>query len=335
MFDTLTLDTPIQKITWPDAGDNSIYIRRDDLIPYSFGGNKVRIGAAFMRDMQQKGCDALIMYGDRRSNLCRVLAAMCRDASVPCLMIATEEHAGGATPFNERILEQFDIRILACEKDKIAETVDRAFSLLRGEGRKPYYIYGDRTGSGNEGCAAQAYADAYAAIPAWETANNIRFDRFFVPYGTGCTQGGLLTCMIEAGDERPLTGISISSRTRERALHILQTTVTDGLRLRGVQTNDQTEALIRSRIHIETDFNCGGYGLFNAEITAVIDRMLQLNSIPMDPTYTGKAFAGMLRFLFEHDVHGENILFLHTGGLPLFFDYLSSKPERSGDTKPC
>jgi D-cysteine desulfhydrase len=43
----------------------------------------------------------------------------------------------------------------------------------------------------------------------------------------------------------------------------------------------------------------------------------------MDPTYTGKAFAGMIRYLADQKIRGENILFLHTGGLPLFFDHLA------------
>ena len=39
-------------------------------------------------------------------------------------------------------------------------------------------------------------------------------------------------------------------------------------------------------------------------------------------TYTGKAFYGMVRYLEEHQIHNKNILFLHTGGTPLFFDFL-------------
>lgn len=339
-FDQIT-DTPIQKISWPEAGDNHIFIRRDDLIPYSFGGNKVRIASAFLKDMKQKGCDALIMYGDRRSNLCRVLANMCSDEAIPCLMIATEEHADGTTPFNARILDHFPVRVLDCPKNAIAETVDRAFSIFREEGRKPYYIYGDRTGSGNEGTAAQAYADAYPLITNWEETHRIHFDRFVVPYGTGSTQGGFLTGMIEAGDTRPLIGISISSRTRQRALQILEDTVTEGLRIRGffsdkeapatdtasegkpVERTGDTSFDLSGCIHLETGYNCGGYGLFDKGITETIDRMLKQNSIPMDPTYTGKAFAGMIRYLADQKIRGENILFLHTGGLPLFFDHLA------------
>jgi D-cysteine desulfhydrase len=147
--------------------------------------------------------------------------------------------------------------------------------------------------------------------------------------------------MIEAGDMRPLIGISISSRTRQRALQILEDTVTEGLRIRGffsdkeapatdtasegkpVERTGDTSFDLSGFIHLETGYNCGGYGLFDEGITETIDRMLKQNSIPMDPTYTGKAFAGMIRYLADQKIRGENILFLHTGGLPLFFDHLA------------
>ena len=50
--------------------------------------------------------------------------------------------------------------------------------------------------------------------------------------------------------------------------------------------------------------------------------MLRCNGIPLDPTYTGKAFWGMLQYLKDHGIRGKRILFLHTGGTPLFFDLL-------------
>lgn len=45
--------------------------------------------------------------------------------------------------------------------------------------------------------------------------------------------------------------------------------------------------------------------------------------IPVDTTYVGKAFWGMLQYLQEQAVSGRKILFLHTGGTPLFFDKLN------------
>ena len=49
--------------------------------------------------------------------------------------------------------------------------------------------------------------------------------------------------------------------------------------------------------------------------------------IPLDMTYTGKAFYGMVKYLEENQIQGKQILFLHTGGTPLFFDFLEQEDK--------
>ncbi len=53
------LNTPIQQL-YTDNSDNTIYVKRDDLIPFSFGGNKVRIAKEFIDDMRDKNCNCMI-----------------------------------------------------------------------------------------------------------------------------------------------------------------------------------------------------------------------------------------------------------------------------------
>ena len=44
------------------------------------------------------------------------------------------------------------------------------------------------------------------------------------------------------------------------------------------------------------------------------------NGLPLDPTYTGKAFWGMKQYIEEHQLQDCYVLFIHTGGTPLFYD---------------
>ena len=53
-------------------------------------------------------------------------------------------------------------------------------------------------------------------------------------------------------------------------------------------------------------------------MTDAIAKVITNYGIPLDATYTGKAFMGMTEYI--EDVKGKNILFIHTGGTPLFFD---------------
>ena len=69
-------------------------------------------------------------------------------------------------------------------------------------------------------------------------------------------------------------------------------------------------------------YRSGGYGSYTEEIAETIDFVMQREGIPMDTTYVGKAFHGMLAYLQENKISGRNILFIHTGGCPIFFDRL-------------
>lgn len=73
-------------------------------------------------------------------------------------------------------------------------------------------------------------------------------------------------------------------------------------------------------LNLHCEYNLGGYGIYDQEVLGVSRHMLEENGIPLDPIYTAKAFLGMLKLLEDRNVHGENVLFVHTGGLPLFFD---------------
>ena len=320
--------TPVVPLSRAVTGDYEIWMKRDDLLPFSFGGNKVRIAEAFLADMRRQGADALIFYGDRRSNLCRVLANRCHIGRIPAIMIATEEHASpfGHEPFNSRLIRSFGIPVIDCAKTAIAPAVDEAFDRLKKEGYKPYYIYGDRTGSGNEGTAAMAYAAAYREILDFERSAGFAFDRIVTPYGTGATMSGLICGELDSGSDPRILGISISSRSYDRAFHLLK----EGIAGYYEKTGRTVPAGYESRICLETAYNKGGYGLYDTEVTDLIDRMLKEEGIPMDPTYTAKAFAGLLHYLKDREAEGESFagrrfLYLHTGGLPLFFDYISEE----------
>ncbi|MCD7753078.1 MAG: pyridoxal-phosphate dependent enzyme [Clostridiales bacterium] len=313
--------TAIQRLRGDEENGNQIYIKRDDLLPFSLGGNKVRIAEQFYADMQEKGCDTMIIYGSRHSNLCRVLSDLCCSRGTPCLMICSHEAQEDTSPTaNTHLIEWTNTEILSCTKSEIAQTVDRAMALVQARGGKPYYIYGDRTGAGNEGVAAAAYAQAYGEIQQFEQANGWEFDYIFCPSGTGATQSGLICGHLLAGDRKKVMGILISSRETARARQVIQTGVRAWFASHGAALPERFE----DEIILLDQYRQAGYGKYDARIEAVIRAQYRANGIPLDPIYTGKAFWGMMEYLRASGIGHSRILFLHTGGTPLFFDYVLS-----------
>ena len=76
---------------------------------------------------------------------------------------------------------------------------------------------------------------------------------------------------------------------------------------------------------IEDDFemvyNVGaGYAVPNGADTPYIEELARTEGILLDPVYTGKAWAGMLKLL-EQGYFGDedNLVFIHTGGAAALF----------------
>ena len=311
-------ETPITPLHLPN---NHLYIKRDDLLPFSLGGNKVRIAAAFLEDMLSKGANCLIMYGNSRSNLCRVLANACYQEKIPCMMVCSDDPDGKhRETANSRLVGLFGTEIIYCAKNAIAPAVDEAFRRARERGFVPYYIYGNRLGEGNEGVAARAYVKAYGEICEQERQLGLFFDYIFHASGTGSTQSGLVAAVVHNRIDCKIIGISVS-RDKERGTRI----IADGVRAWAADVGTKLPKGFEQDIHLEDAYLAGGYGQYDERIRNVIRRMFLEEGIPLDPTYTGKAFAGMLDYIEKHEIRDKNILFLHTGGTPLFYDYLQQE----------
>lgn len=321
--------TEIQRLKFENDRSVELYIKRDDLLPFSMGGNKVRIAEAFFQDMIQKGCDAMIIYGSRHSNLCRVLSNLCCSRGVSCTMICSHEgDEDGAATNNTHLIDWTGTRTVHCGKTEIAATVERVMQEIRDCGKKPYYIYGDKFGRGNEGTAAAAYADAYQEIVEYERESGREFDYIFCPSGTGATQSGLICGHLLAGDQKKILGVMISSRETDRAFRVISEGVRDYFAKRGMELPADYE----KEILLLDQYRQGGYGLYDRRVVSCIRQEYVTNSIPLDPVYTAKAFWGMKEYIQETGISDSRILFLHTGGAPLFYDFLAREGE---EKEPC
>ena len=307
--------TPIQTLAMPET-ENFIDIKRDDLLPFSFGGNKVRIAREFADDMCAKGKTCLIGYGNPRSNLSRALANLCAAEGIPCRLLApSEEHGGFIETANSRLVAALGTEVHRCEKYEVAPAVDAVMALCEQAGEKPYYIYGDRYGKGNEATPVRAYAKAYREIP------QNTYDYIFLATGTGMTQSGLIAGSIECGGSEKIVGISVA-RSKQKAEAVIAASVEAYFAEQGREFTE------KDRIRVCDDWLCGEYGLYDDAVCRTIDDMFRRFGLPLDPSYTGKAFRGMLAYLKENNIKNKKVLFLHTGGTPLFFDYLANSSEK-------
>jgi D-cysteine desulfhydrase len=300
--------TPIQELG-PFLG-NRLFVKREDLLPFSFGGNKARKAELFFREVDAVRHDCVVTYGSASSNHCRVVANHCAQRSLDCHVVMPEE--ASSPTFNSQLIALFDARTVTVPVAGVHDTIENTLLTLRKSGKNPYFI----PGGGHGDIGTEAYVRCYREIAAQEQELGIHFDFVFLASGTGTTQAGLVCGQLLAGDSRTIVGISIA-RKNPRGRYVVLDSVRSYL-----AGEIADEPIVKSTVFLD-DFTGGGYGENAEELTKTVIMAMKTYGIPLDATYTAKAFHGMQAFLRGNNVSGKTILFLHTGGTPLFFDALS------------
>lgn len=299
--------TPIQRIH--DIETNNIYIKREDLIPFSFGGNKARIAEEYFADMRKKNKNCIIAYGNPRSNLCRVISNKAFSFGFPCYIISPSDDDGNREKTsNANLTELCNALVVPCAKSNVANTVAEVIEKCKNKGLDPYYVNGDIYGNGNEATPVQAYIKVYSEIQ--EQKGNQNFDYIFVATGTGMTLAGFVVGKTKYYGQEKIVGISVA-RDSERALEA---------------TKKYCKSFINDSIldvEIDDSYINGGYGKYSFDELATIRNLYCNEGILLDPVYVGKAFWGMKQYIKKHHIQNSNILFVHTGGTPLSFDMIN------------
>lgn len=269
----INTSTPIYMI---DKNKNNIYIKRDDLIPFSFGGNKARKGMLFWKDIKRKKADHIVTYGSSSSNHCRVIANIAAGENIPITIISPKEIE--KETFNLKMMRKFGAEFIFCPVAAVSKTIDSTMKNLQSLGKNPYFIMGG--GHGNIG--TQAYVDCYNEICEYENKKGIKFDYIFHASGTGTTQAGLVVGQLIAKDKRKIVGISIA-RKCPYGRNVIVDSVREYL------GNEVSESDVQNSIIFEDSYVASGYGDSISDIKKYIEIYMNKYGIPLDETYTGKA----------------------------------------------
>lgn len=305
------MNTPI--VYLDKFATNKLYIKREDLIPFSFGGNKARKAELFFREIDKGGYDCVVTYGSSSSNHCRVVSNECCRRGLSCYIISPEEIS--EQTFNSRMMMLFGAKITKVPVDQVHSAIEEKIKQLKMQQKRPYFIEGG--GHGNIG--TEAYVQCYEEISKQEKELEVFFDYIFLASGTGTTHAGLVCGQLLAGDEKKIRGISIA-RKNPRGREIVLDSI------RSYIGHKVTEKQIQKATVFIDDYT-NGYGKDDRRVWHTIKGVMKNYGIPLDTTYTGKAFMGMQEYIKLANIRGKNILFIHTGGTPLFFDTLKKQSE--------
>ncbi|MFI1767021.1 pyridoxal-phosphate dependent enzyme [Streptomyces sp. NPDC020800] len=281
-------------------GSEDLWIKRDDLTGLGGGGNKIRklewaVGAALA-----EGADTLVTTGAPQSNHARLTAAAAARTGLEAVLVLRgspgRSHSG-----NLALNGLLGARLAwAGEVDQAGLNAAAAevCGRLRETGARPALIpFGGSSTLGARGYV-QCGEELRTQVPELRTA--------VVALGSGGTMAGLVAAL---GTESVL-GVDVGALADPSAAVA---------EFAGPLT---TEKVTADRLRVRRDQVGSGYAALTGPVAEALRLAARTEGVVLDPTYTGRALAGLAAAVRDGDVRpGEKTVFVHTGGLPGLFGH--------------
>ena len=313
-------ETPLEflpRFTQALGGPN-VYVKRDDLLGLTAGGNKTRKLEFLVADALAQGADTLITCGAVQSNHCRLTLAAAVKEGLKCRLVLEERVPGS---YNSAASgNNFLFHLLGVEKiEVVSESSDMAVAMqkvagdLAGEGRKGYII----PGGGSNPIGATGYVACAQEIQNQLFEKGIGIDRLVVASGSTGTHAGLLTGFYGCNMNIPIVGVNVSRDPQDQDPMVYSLVQETAERV-GIRQDIPREAVITFG-----DYWRPKYSVPNKKMVEAVNMTAKTEGILLDPVYTGKAMAGLIDLSRKgYFKKGENVLFVHTGGSPGLYAYI-------------
>ncbi|SEI85234.1 D-cysteine desulfhydrase [Sphingomonas sp. OV641] len=298
-------------------GGAELFIKRDDQLGLTGGGNKTRKLEFLVADALAQGADTLITVGAVQSNHCRLTLAAAVREGLKCRLVLEQRVPDSYDPQasgNNFLFDLLGVEAVTVVKlgDDLQAAMEQVAADLAAEGRKGYII----PGGGSNALGALGYVACAEEILAQSFASGVAFDRIVVASGSAGTHSGIVAGLVGNSAAIPVTGINVRRPRAEQEgnVHKLAVAVAE---LAGV-VPEITPDVIECR----DEWVGPGYSLPTPEMVEAVRMFASLEGVLLDPVYTGKAAAGLIGLVRSGEIaKGERVLFVHTGGSPALYAY--------------
>ncbi len=306
------------------GGRAELWVKREDLGPLPFSGNKLRnlefvLGAAI-----DAGSDAIVTSGRRWSNHCRLTAAAGARLGLEVHLVLTGPRIDGSP--NVGLIQRFGATVhwtRSDGRDEREALVERVAEDLRTQSQRVTIV--PVGGSG----AVGAWGQALAALEAVGQAGAAGFspDAIVLPSASGGTQAGLVVgaalaagmpnlAAAPASASIRIVGV-VAARPAAELRPVIERLAVEVAALAGVDAPAAPIELDGSQLG-------AGYGVPTLASEAATDLLARTEGILVDPVYTAKGLAGLIAMVRSGELDERRVVFWHGGGLPSLFEPLDT-----------
>lgn len=297
-----------------------LYIKREDMTGLGGGGNKARKLEFQLGKAVLEGATHVITTGAVQSNHAQLTAAAARKLGLqPHLVLSgnpgTEQH--GNLYLDHLMRSEITFVMPPAGRpplEVINEVMLEVAGAITKEGGTPCII----PEGGTDALGTVGYILAMEELVQQLNSLGLHQKRILLVVATGTcgTHAGLVAGASAQSRSMDIMGVSVSGKTHVK-IEKTAKVATETLHLAGY-----AHAVKPEEIWIEDRFIGPSYGAVTEECREAIYTVAQAEGLFLDPVYTGKAMAALLNMgqsgqLTRYDA----IVFVHTGGLPLLFNY--------------
>lgn len=296
-----------------------VRIKRDDLLP--MGGNKVRKLDYLLEEAVRIGADTLITASTNQCCHNSMTALLAAREGMRCRIIM---ESWGDVRYRYEKASNHDMMELCCPQevsvvtavpsgpvDAMPEAVQMA-EAVRVEGGKPYFL--SRGGAGPLGavgyvrCAAELMEQWGDDLP----------EAVVCPCGIGGTQAGLTVGLRLLGCTVPVIGIGVTGKSEADMVVSVRS------QCRELTDYLDVEPIPEAAVRCVDGYAGKGYGKPTQKQVEWMKTLAATEGVLTDPVYSGKALYGMCGLVEQGEYVGPGgLVYLHTGGLQLFYDFSS------------
>lgn len=293
-------------------GGPQIWLKRDDLLPVAFGGNKVRSLDLIVADAMRRGADTLVTGAGPLSNHVRASAGVAAIAGLGCRAVYWGNRPARLEG-NHLLSKLLGAQIFFTNNPE-RTSADHGIATAAAEvarcGGRPYVI--PRGGA----CPLAVIAHVLAVRETLDqcAALGVAPDVVVMAVGGGATLGGWLLGSAAFEAKWRIDAFAVSRSAAEASNLARGLAVAAAAEIDCPLAFDGVECLVHDGVL------GGGYGIPSSEGQAAIAIVARTEGVFLDPTYTGKAMAGYFDLLAKgRYADAKAVLFLHTGGTPSLF----------------
>jgi len=300
------LPTPLHRLDRLSALlQRNIYIKRDDLTGFTFGGNKTRKFDFLIADALIKGCDTIIGIGANQSNFCRIMAGVGTRYNLAVHLVLSGkkpekptgnllvDHMLGATVHH---VDTSDSAVRMAAAESVRD------ELIR-QGRKVFFL----PPGGSVPIGSLGYAAGWEELMQDLERQQLPADKIFLASSSAGTQAGLVLGQSISSWPGQIIGISVDT-PKEQLIEDVYRLARDAGKLIGAPAR-------RELVHVDVSYIGAGYGRKTTGGDEAVKLFSRLEGIFLDYVYTGKAAAGMIDYCRSGKIApDETVVFLHTGG---------------------